>query len=96
MTSNVVSSSWRTPVEENVIRGYSFIARKSLPRRCSSRWALRVSMLAVSIVTCTREFAGLVPSSVPVPSNSLNAPRTLVTIAWRATKPIRVCAGSRV
>ena len=79
-----------------MICGYSCIARKSLPRRCSSRWALRVSMLAASIVTCTREFAGLAPSRVAVPSNSLNAPRTFVTIAWRATKPIRVCAGSRV
>ena len=29
-----------------------------------------------------------------VPSNSLNAPRTLVTIAWRATKPMRVWAAS--
>ena len=72
------------------------MARKSLLRRCSSRWALRVSMLAALIVTCARELAGLAPSSVAVPSNSLNAPRTLVTMAWRATKPIRECAGSRV
>ena len=46
--------------------------------------------------TSTREFAGFVPSSTAVPVNSLNAPRTLVTMACRATKPIRVCAGSRV
>ena len=31
-----------------------------------------------------------------VASNSLNEPRTLVTIAWRATKPMRECGGSTV
>ena len=43
-----------------------------------------------------KDFSGLSPSSVAVPSNSVNAPRTLVTIACRATKPIRVWEGSRV
>ena len=90
VTSKVVSPAWRTPVEAKVIFGYSCMARKSLLRRCSSRWALRVSMLAASIVTSTREFAGFSPSSTAVPANSSNEPRTLVTMAWRATKPIRV------
>ena len=31
-----------------------------------------------------------------VASHSLNLPRTLVTIAWRATKPMMVWVGSRV
>ena len=31
---------------------------------------------------------------VPVPASSVNEPRTLVTMAWRATKPIRLWAGS--
>src|SRR3954454_22730893 len=53
-------------------------------------------MLSTFTVIATVEFAGLSPSIVVVPANSLNAPRTLVTMAWRATKPIRVCAGSRV
>jgi len=65
-------------------------------RRCSSRWALRVSMLAASIVRRTLELAVLFPSTVAVPSNALNEPRTFVTIACRATKPIRVWVGSRV
>src|SRR5690349_25167959 len=59
VTSKVVSPAWRTPVEAKVIFGYSCMARKSLLRRCSSRWALRVSMLAASIVTSTRELAGV-------------------------------------
>jgi hypothetical protein len=51
-------------------------------------------MLAAWIVSCRCEFAGFVVSSSPPPSNSSNEPRTLVIIAWRATKPIRLCAGS--
>jgi hypothetical protein len=96
VSSKVVSSTGRTAVETKVISGCSAIARKSLLRRCSSRWALRVSMLAALMVTRAEERVGLAASMVAVPSNSLNAPRTLVTIACRATKPIRVWAGSRV
>lgn len=33
---------------------------------------------------------------VAEPSNSVKAPRTLVTMAWRATKPISVWLGSIV
>ena len=39
---------------------------------------------------------GSAVSTWAVPLNSLNWPRTLVTIAWRATKPRRVWAGSMV
>ena len=71
------------------------MAKKSLLSRWPSRWALRVSMLAAVIVSCELEFVGLAASRVAVPANSLNEPRTLVTIAWRATKPMRVWVGSR-
>ncbi len=51
-------------------------------------------MLAALIVTTAVELAGLLPSSTRFPVNSLNAPRTLVTMACRATKPMRLWAGS--
>ena len=56
------SPSRSTLVETKVISGNSSMARKSLLRRCSSRWALRVSMLAALIVTLALELAGLSPS----------------------------------
>ena len=42
------------------------------------------------------ESAGLAVSMWAVPCHSSNEPRTLVTIAWRATKPSRLWAGSMV
>ena len=48
------------------------------------------------MATSTLEALRSSPSTIAAPSNSLNEPRTLVTIAWRATKPIRVWVGSRV
>src|SRR5262245_11086578 len=51
-------------------------------------------MLSTLIVSCSREFDGLSASKKPLPSNSLNEPRILLTIAWRTAKPIRLCTGS--
>jgi hypothetical protein len=51
-------------------------------------------MLAAWMVSCPVDLVKSVPSMTALPSNWLNAPRTLVTIAWRATNPIRVWAGS--
>jgi hypothetical protein len=48
------------------------------------------------IVTCTLQVLGSADGSCAVPSNSLNAPRTFVTMACRAAKPILVCAASSV
>ncbi len=53
-------------------------------------------MLAAAISTDREESLGLEPSTVAVPVTSLKAPRTLVTIAWRVTKPIRLWLASRV
>src|SRR5215207_2278908 len=92
----VLSSSCWAAVETKVISGNVSISRKSLLRRWASRCSLRVSMLSALTVTVTDDLLGSSPSSCAVPSNSLKAPRTLVTIACRATNPIRVCAGSRV
>ncbi len=94
MSSKVAASTLRADVETNVICGNSSMARKSLLRRCSSRWALRVSMLAAWMRRRALERDGSLPSRWAVPSNSLKAPRTLVTIACRATKPMRLCVGS--
>jgi hypothetical protein len=51
-------------------------------------------MLATWMVMSALDLDGSAPSIVAVPSHSLNAPRTLVTIACRATKPRRLCAVS--
>ena len=45
------------------------------------------------MVRSTRESAGLAVSTLAVPSKASNWPRTLVTIAWRATKPRRAVRG---
>ena len=72
------------------------MSKKSLARRWPSRSALRVSMLATLMVSCRLELVGSSASKWPEPSNSLNEPRTLVTMAWRATNPIRLWVGSMV
>ena len=51
-------------------------------------------MLAAWMVSWALDLAKSPASTTALPSNSLNAPRTLVTIAWRATKPMRVWAAS--
>ena len=51
--------------------------------------------LAVAMVACTDEARGSSPIVI-VPVTSLNDPRTLLTIRWRATKPTVVCEGSSV
>ena len=70
------------------------MSKKSLDRRCPSRSALRVSMLAAWIVSRSCDVLGSSASKEAEPAKSLNDPRTLVTMAWRATKPIRLCVGS--
>ena len=77
-----------------VICGNVSMSKKSLLRRWPSRSALRVSMLAASMVSSRWLAAGFSASKYPVPVNSLNEPRTLVTMAWRATNPIRLWVGS--
>ncbi len=51
-------------------------------------------MLLTSMDRSTFELAGLAVSMVALPSKLVNAPRTVVTIAWRAEKPRRVCVAS--
>jgi hypothetical protein len=51
-------------------------------------------MLAALMVNVRCELVGFSVSKKPEPSNSLNEPRTLVTIAWRATNPILLWVGS--
>ncbi|CAO5239087.1 hypothetical protein FAGKG844_260050 [Frankia sp. AgKG'84/4] len=46
------------------------------------------------MVTVAVEAVGSAPSRLSEPSRAENCPRTVVTIAWRAAKPIRECAGS--
>ena len=48
------------------------------------------------MLTLAEELAGLAVSTWAAPSNSLNWPRTVVTIAWRAEKPSRLWVMSRV
>ena len=51
---------------------------------------------AARIAILTQDLAGSAVSMVAAPANSLNTPRTVVTIAWRAEKPMRVCEASMV
>ncbi len=53
-------------------------------------------MLPAWITSSADEAAGSAASKCALPSNSLNWPRTVVTIAWRAEKPTRLCAASIV
>src|SRR5205823_3221928 len=61
-------------------------SKKSMLRRWVSRWRSRVSMLAMETVALTDESRTLSPISM-VPSNSVNVPRTLLTMRWRTVKP---------
>ena len=79
-----------------LISGKVSTSKKSAERRCASRSAWRVSMLAARMFTLAEEAAGSVVSRCAPPSNSLNWPRTVVTIACRAEKPIRLWVMSSV
>src|SRR3546814_18412642 len=76
--------------------GNSSIAKKSLLFRWASRSALRVSMLAAWIVILAEDLDGSAASAWTVHSNSLKAPRTFVTMAWRAVKQSVLRLASRV
>ncbi len=75
------SATCSTEVDWKVISGYWSMSKKSLLRRWASRSALRVSMLAAWTVRLRLELAGFSASKEPEPLNSLNEPRTLVTMA---------------
>jgi hypothetical protein len=77
-------------VERKVIVGNSSVLKKSALFRCPSRSADPVSMLSILTSMVAVERDGSVPSRCSEPVKSRNLPLTLVTIAWRATKPIVV------
>ena len=80
----------------NVISLFTATSKKSGLRRCASRSGEPVFTEASCTATDAVEPLGLRPSTTIVPATSSNAPRTLVTMAWRATKPTRVWLGSMV
>ena len=82
-----------TDVDLNEIFGKLATSKKSGDWRCPSRSALRVSIEAAEI-SILIEAAPSATTAEPV--YSLNEPRTLVTIAWRALKPTRLCDASMV
>ena len=71
-------------------------SKKSALRRCASRSGDPVLTEASCTVTSAVEPVGFAASITMVPATSSNAPRTLVTIACRATKPRREWLGSMV
>src|SRR4051794_18905629 len=95
VTSKVVSPTWRISVETKAICGYCSSARKSLVQVLVALGVAGVDAGGVDGHADAGD-GGLAPSMTAVPSNSLNEPRTFVTIACRATKPMRVWVGSRV
>ena len=82
-------------MEAKVITGKLSVSKKSADVRCVSRSALPVSIEASCTVACTEEVSKLSPTRT-VASNSLNWPRTLLTMRCRATKPTSLCEGSTV
>ena len=80
----------------NVISLLTSTSKKSALRRCASRSAEPVFTEASCTATVAVEALGLAASTTMVPATSSNAPRTLVTMAWRATKPTRVWLASMV
>ena len=93
MIETELSEPCSTEVDSKVISGYCSIARKSLLRRWASRCSCRVSMLAAWMTSLTEDWE-TTSSMCTVPSNSVNCPRTFVTMACRATNPTVVCATS--
>ncbi|CAM5236398.1 hypothetical protein STENM327S_06242 [Streptomyces tendae] len=83
-------------MERKVIVGYSPVLKKSELFRWPSRSAEPVSMLSIVTSRVAVERDGSEPSRCSVPVKSRNLPLTLVTIAWRAVKPMVVWAGSTV
>ncbi len=90
------SPSCLTAVEAKVISLLTSTSKKSGLRRCASRSGDPVVTEASCTATCAVEPEGLAASMTTVPATSANEPRTLATIAWRATKPSREWLGSMV
>src|SRR3954471_5897306 len=92
VTRKTSASTCSTPLDANAISGYRSTSRKSAERRCASRSALPVSMLAVRMRIDTELAGGSAGSRRAAPLKSVKAPRIVVTIAWRARMPLRVWA----
>ena len=69
-------------VDLKVISGNLSVSKKSALRRCLSRSATPVSMVAVLMVTLTDDAAGLALSMLTMPETSANLPLTLL-MKWR-------------
>ena len=83
-----------TAVLWNVTSGYFSISRKSPLRRWLSRSGAPVVMLSALMTARTDDSSGF-SAIVIAPLTSVNEPRTLLTIRWRATNPTVVWFGSR-
>ncbi len=94
---SLYSSALTTSARElrKMIFGWFSTSRKSPLFRCPSRCSLLVRTLAASISTSAEDFVGSAWSILITPEKTLKPPRTVATIACRAAKPSRVCAGSR-
>src|SRR3954470_1860704 len=77
-----------TPVLLNDALGNFSTSKKSGERRCPSRWASAVSMLAGSMVTSTEDAAGLAGSNLSWPLHLVNRPRVFETTMWRGGKGV--------
>lgn len=82
-------------MDRNVIVGWVSTSKKSLLRRCPSRWSLPVLIDERSICASACDSNGLA-LVVMLAVYFSKCPRTLDTIRCRTTKPISVWAGSRL
>jgi len=87
------SASFVTLVEVKVMTGLFSTSKNSGDLRCVSRSALLVSTDASCTVAWTVDCSkGCVTFTTA--AKSLNWPRTLLTMRWRAAKPTSLCAAS--
>jgi hypothetical protein len=81
-------------VLRNRISGKRSTSRKSGDRRCVSRWAVPVSMLAASMVASTTDRVRSASSMARVPLYFVKWPRTFETTMWRTEKLMPEWTGS--
>src|ERR687897_2454129 len=92
---NIPPSTCSMRVDRKLISGNASASKKSGDRKCWSRSACPVSMLATIALPETRDSARCSAATI-VPSNSRNWPRTVAIIMCRTSKLTLECDGSTV
>jgi hypothetical protein len=89
------SFSTRTAVETKSMVGWFSASKKSLVRRCWSRFGSLVSIETMVAWAFTELCSGVAPVTISA-SKSLNVPLTLLIMMWRMLKPTELWVLSMV